>query len=168
MVQLVWMKSHWCILNSVAQVTTSLCIKYLGNFHNSESYLICLHTQRPIVYSVTFLSATDETDRGKEEGNHNSQGPVVAISIGTVLVCVLVCGSAVVVLVMVRRYHNHSKSTHALDAAGLQTRNVVYDEVALSPTTTPSSVIPTEPNTAYVTTTIPTDQNVAYAVHSLS
>jgi hypothetical protein len=52
-------------------------------------------------------------------------------------------------------------------AAGLQTRNVVYDEVVLPPTTTtPSSVIPTEPNTAYVTTTIPTDQNVAYAVHS--
>ena len=54
-------------------------------------------------------------------------------------------------------------------AAGLQTRNaVVYDEVVLSPTTTSSSVIPTEPNTAYVTTTIPTDQNVAYAVHSSS
>ena len=51
-------------------------------------------------------------------------------------------------------------------AAVLQTRNVVYDEVVLPPTTTPSSVIPTEPNTAYVTTTIPTDQNVAYAVHS--
>ncbi|CAI8028056.1 hypothetical protein GBAR_LOCUS15990 [Geodia barretti] len=54
------------------------------------------------------------------------------------------------------------------DSAGLQTRNVVYDEVALSPTTTSSSVILTEPNTAYVTTTIPTDQNVAYAVHSSS
>ncbi|CAI7999222.1 hypothetical protein GBAR_LOCUS2657 [Geodia barretti] len=68
---------------------------------------------------------------------------------GTVVVCVLVCGSAVVVLVMVRRYYNRSKSTHASDAAGLQTRNVVYDEVVLSPTS--SSVIPTEPNTAYVT-----------------
>ena len=56
-------------------------------------------------------------------------------------------------------------------AAVLQTRNaVVYDEVVLPPTsTTPSSVIPTEPNTAYVTTqttTIPTHQNVAYAVHT--
>ncbi|CAI7999223.1 hypothetical protein GBAR_LOCUS2657 [Geodia barretti] len=50
---------------------------------------------------------------------------------------------------MVRRYYNRSKSTHASDAAGLQTRNVVYDEVVLSPTS--SSVIPTEPNTAYVT-----------------
>ncbi|CAI8007712.1 hypothetical protein GBAR_LOCUS5345 [Geodia barretti] len=72
--------------------------------------------EEPLVYTKFSGSATDETDRGKEEGNHNSQGPVVAISIGTVLVCVLVCGSAVVVLVMVRRYHNHSKSTHALDA----------------------------------------------------
>ncbi|CAI8005719.1 hypothetical protein GBAR_LOCUS4371 [Geodia barretti] len=87
---------------------------------------------------------------------------------GTVVVCLLVCGSAVLVPVMVRWYYNRSKSTHASDAAGLQTRNVVYDEVVLPPTTTPSSVIPTEPNTAYVTTTIPTDQNVAYAVHSSS
>ncbi|CAI8051905.1 hypothetical protein GBAR_LOCUS28403 [Geodia barretti] len=87
---------------------------------------------------------------------------------------------------MIRQYHNRHKSTHAaeqvndivhqarisanpLQYAGFQTRNaVVYDEVVLSPTTTPSSVIPTEPNTAYVTTTIPTDQNVAYAVHSSS
>ena len=42
----------------------------------------------------------------------------------------------------------------------------VYDEVVLPPTT--SSAIPTEPNTAYVTTTmsrniITTDHNVAYA-----
>ncbi|CAI8046216.1 hypothetical protein GBAR_LOCUS25542 [Geodia barretti] len=56
-------------------------------------------------------------------------------------------------------------------APSVQTRNaVVYDEVVLPPTS--SSVIPTEPNTAYVTTTvsqtttIPTDQNVAYGVHS--
>ena len=42
----------------------------------------------------------------------------------------------------------------------------VYDEVVLPPTTS-SSVIPTEPNTAYVTTTmsrnVTTDHNVAYA-----
>ena len=44
----------------------------------------------------------------------------------------------------------------------------VYDEVVLPPTTS-SSAIPTEPNTAYVTTTmsrnnnITTDHNVAYA-----
>ena len=35
---------------------------------------------------------------------------------GTVVMCVLVCGSAVVVLVMIRRCHNHSKFTHASDA----------------------------------------------------
>ncbi|CAI8001362.1 hypothetical protein GBAR_LOCUS3173 [Geodia barretti] len=80
--------------------------------------------EEPLVYTKFSDSATDETDRGKEEGKGNSQGPVVAISIGTVVVCVLVCGSAVLVLVMVRRYYNRSKSTHASDAAGLQTRNV--------------------------------------------
>ena len=48
----------------------------------------------------------------------------------------------------------------------LQTRNVEYDEVVLSPT---AASIPTEHNKAYVTTTpIPTDQNVAYGVHSTS
>jgi hypothetical protein len=35
---------------------------------------------------------------------------------GTVVTCVLVCGSVVVVLVMVRRYYNRSKSTHGSDA----------------------------------------------------
>ena len=49
-------------------------------------------------------------------------------------------------------------------------RNVEYDEVVLPPTSSSSSsVIPTEPNKAYVstkTTPIPTDQNVAYGVHS--
>ena len=49
-------------------------------------------------------------------------------------------------------------------STALQTRNVEYDEVVLSPTT---ASIPTEHNKAYVTTTpIPTDQNVAYGVHS--
>ena len=45
-----------------------------------------------------------------------------------------------------------------------------YDEVVLPPTSSSSSsVIPTEPNTAYVSTTkttILTDQNVAYGVQS--
>ena len=55
--------------------------------------------------------------------------------------------------------------------ATIQARNVEYDEVIL-PQTTLSTAIPTEPNTAYATTTIPksttipTDQNVAYGVHS--
>ena len=35
---------------------------------------------------------------------------------GTVVVCVLVCGSAVLVLVMVRRYYNRSMFTPAADA----------------------------------------------------
>ena len=35
---------------------------------------------------------------------------------GTVVVCVLVCGSAVLVLVMIRRYYNRSMSTPAADA----------------------------------------------------
>ncbi|CAI8006814.1 hypothetical protein GBAR_LOCUS4917 [Geodia barretti] len=83
--------------------------------------------EEPLVYTKFSDSATDKTDGGKEEGKSNSQRPVVAISIGTVVMCVLVCGSAVVVLVMIRRYHNHSKFTHASDAAGLQTRNVVYE-----------------------------------------
>ena len=113
---------------------------------------------------------------------------------------VLACGSAVLVLVIIRQFYNRGKSTHTSDAGKilyalqtiavmfgivkklnvceilcsmllvfsletvLQTRNVEYDEVVLSPTT---ASIPTEHNKAYVTTTpIPTDQNVAYGVHS--
>ena len=56
---------------------------------------------------------------------------------------------------------------HSIDPS-VQTRNaVVYDEVVLPPTS--SSVIPTEPNAAYVTTNCVSDyyhthwlQNVAY------
>ncbi|CAI8046218.1 hypothetical protein GBAR_LOCUS25542 [Geodia barretti] len=87
-----------------------------------------------------------------------------------VLICVLSCASAVLVFITVRRYRR-KKIKDKTAAPSVQTRNaVVYDEVVLPPTS--SSVIPTEPNTAYVTTTvsqtttIPTDQNVAYGVHS--
>ncbi|CAI8005721.1 hypothetical protein GBAR_LOCUS4371, partial [Geodia barretti] len=91
---------------------------------NPENYTFALFgkngatslDEEPLVYTKFSDSATDKTDRGKEEGNHNSQGPVVAISIGTVVVCLLVCGSAVLVPVMVRWYYNRSKSTHASDA----------------------------------------------------
>ena len=101
---------------------------------------------------------------------------------------VLACASAVLLLVIVRSYRNAGKYTHTgkskptqrdrcdlkvfdfilcehyHNVSVLQTRNVEYDEVVLSPTT---ASIPTEHNKAYVTTTpIPTDQNVAYGVHS--
>ncbi|CAI8044752.1 hypothetical protein GBAR_LOCUS24791 [Geodia barretti] len=125
--------------------------------------------EAPLVYTK-FSDSDDQEETDKEKGGkQNSQAPVVAISVGTVVVCVLVCGgSAVLLLVKVRHYYSRSKSP---SDAGLQTKNVVYDEVVLPPTTTTSSVIPTEPNTAYVTTqttTIPTDQNVAYGVHTSS
>ena len=88
---------------------------------------------------------------------------------------------------IVIKCHKHRKSGHAGNSlsqcvlynpyivlyntlslgVGLQTTNVLYDEVVL-PSTTPPSAIATEPNTAYVTTTlaqnINTDQNAAYGV----
>ena len=112
------------------------------------------------------------------------------------VVCVAVCGTAVIVLVIVRVYRNSvhtsdtgkchisSRNPYIFAVKGFwvdytvfsllvstQARNVEYDEVVLPPTSSStSSVIPTEPNTAYVSTTmshtIPTEQNVAYGVHS--
>ena len=101
--------------------------------------------------------------------------------------CVLSsCGSAVLVLVLVRLCHRHTKSRkrdsmfvsvkyiiiiihHIFSGVAVEMRNVaVYDEVDLPPTTSSSSVIPTETNTDYVTTTmsqtppISTQHNMAY------
>ena len=92
------------------------------------------------------------------------------------------------VLVLVRLCHRHTKSRERsskfvelcllliicdvdiyFSGAAVEMRNVaVYDEVDLPPTTSSSSVIPTEPNTDYVTTImsqtppITTQHNVAY------
>ena len=103
--------------------------------------------------------------------------------------CVLSsCGSAVLVLVLVRLCHRHTKSKDRasnfvelcvliiicevdiiFSGAAVEMRNVaVYDEIGHPPTTSSSSVIPTEPNTDYVTTTmsqtppITTHHNMAY------
>ncbi|CAI7991644.1 hypothetical protein GBAR_LOCUS792 [Geodia barretti] len=110
----------------------------------------------------------EETVTGKSNVE-NSKTEVVVISTGTAVVgCVLGCGSAVLVMVVVKHLHRRSKSRNATNTGTAhQMRTMpVYDEVVLPPTTS-SSVIPTEPNTAYVTTTmsrnITTDHNVAYA-----
>ena len=106
----------------------------------------------------------------------------------TAVGCVLSsCGSALLVLVLVRLCHRHDKSRDKsskflelcvllmcevviiFSGAALKVGNAaVYDEVDLSPTTSSSSVIPTAPNTDYVFTTmsqtppISTHHNVAY------
>ena len=56
-----------------------------------------------------------------------------------------------------------------ISETAVEMRNIaVYDEVDLPPTTSSSSIIPTEPNTDYVTTTmsqtppITTQHNMAY------
>ena len=58
---------------------------------------------------------------------------------------------------------------HIFSEAAVEMRNIaVYDEVDLPPTTSSLSIIPTEPNTDYVTTTmsqtppITTHHNMAY------
>ena len=92
------------------------------------------------------------------------------------------------VLMLVRLCHRHDKSRERsskfvelcvlliicevgiiFSGAALKVGNVaVYDEVDLPPTTFSSSVIPTEPNTDYITTTmsqtppITTHHNMAY------
>ena len=82
----------------------------------------------------------------------------------TLVVCGLACGAAVLALLVARRYCRQKrvgKSHHTFCVesfqsqwgAGPNARNVVYDEVVLPPTSSSSStVIPTEPNAAYATT----------------
>ncbi|CAI8021146.1 Neurotrypsin, partial [Geodia barretti] len=132
-------------------------------------------SQCPHVAGVNCEGKNVETE-DESEKTCFSKTHVVAISIGSTLVgCVLASTTTAVVFVVVglcRRHKTSIKSSFPIEVATLQTRNsAVYDEVVLPPAN-PSSIIPTEPNTAYVTNTvsqtrpITTEPNVAYAVHS--
>jgi hypothetical protein len=142
--------------------------------HSPENYTFALFGKHPVtgmeeqpLLTLKLSDVSDEeeetvngdrNDEKEETGNgkrnvENSQTEVVVISTGTAVVgCVLGCGSAVLVLVVVKQLRRRSKSRNA--GAARQMRSMpVYDEVVLPPTTS-SSAIPTELNTAYVTNTM--------------
>ncbi|CAI8033355.1 hypothetical protein GBAR_LOCUS18816, partial [Geodia barretti] len=110
--------------------------------------------ERPILarnVHVTRTTTTPQTEVATSDEERIMDTQVVAISIGTALAGVMICVTAVLVLlVVVRQCHTHRKKRSAVPVA-------VYDEVVLPLTTTSS--IPTEPSH---TTTIPTTGNVAY------
>jgi hypothetical protein len=111
--------------------------------------------ERPIVTRAVKITRTSTTTPQTEVTTSDEEKivdtQVVAISIGTALAGVMICLTAVLVLlVVVRQCHAHRKKQSAVPVT-------VYDEVVLPLTTTSS--IPTEPSH---TTTIPTTGNVAY------